>query len=164
MPLTITSPCYFCLCLVLLLERTLARNLRLFPLKRGNSAEPSGLIPIKHLVPDETSAYAMDLHPLKQKEGAKVETPCGLSADVLGDLYGSRRLDLTGDPSKQPEAPESSDCMKTDPAAKGPDKGSGLVRLYFNPYLIALFSLSLSHSLFPPYSHTVHVRRVRRDI
>ena len=116
-----------------LTHSSIASNLRLFPLKRGNSAEPPGLIPIKHLIPDESSPYVLDLHPFKHAEGAKETTPCGLTPDVLNDPYGSHRLELTGDPSKEMEAPSETDCIKTDPMTKGEDKGSGLVWLLGDP-------------------------------
>ena len=85
------------------------------------------------------SGYVMDLHPNKNKQGAKTAVPCGVTTGVLDDLYGSRRLDLTGDPTKEPPpietegGVEGQDCIKTDPAARGSDKGSGLVWLLGDP-------------------------------
>ena len=112
---------------------------RLYPLKRSNSAEPPGLIPINHLNPEPDEAFVFDLHPLKQKPGEKTGIPCGVTQGMLGDLYGSHRLDLTGDPTKEPmaaatvQSTDGQDCITADPAEHGADKGSGLVWLLGDP-------------------------------
>lgn len=112
-------------------------NLRLLPLNRGNGGEPPGTI--NNLIPNANDPYVMDLHPQKRQPGAKVGIPCGLTNGILYDLYGSKRLDLTGDPTKEPPPIESEqsvdgqDCIKADPSERGSDKGSGLVFLLGDP-------------------------------
>lgn len=117
---------------------TTATNLRrVLPLNRGNGGEPPGTI--NNLIPNADSPYVMDLHPQKRQAGQKVGTPCGLTSGVLYDLYGSKRLDLTGDPTKPAppveteQSEDGQDCIKQDPASKGGDKGSGLVWLLGDP-------------------------------
>ena len=114
----------------------------IYPLKRGNGGEPPGLIPTNHLIPTEESSYVMDLHPLKRGSGsAGGGTPCGLTSRVLGDLYGSRRLNLVSDAgsetapplSDSPAGVEGQDCIGEDQQLRDGDRGSGLVWLLGDP-------------------------------
>ena len=123
-----------------------ARRLRagdsLYPLNRGNGAEPPGLVPSHNLIPAAGSGYVMDLHPLKRASGSAPGTPCGLTSKVLGDLYGARKLDLVGGEGGGAAAPpslgdadgvEGQDCIGEDQQLREGDKGSGLVWLLGDP-------------------------------
>lgn len=125
-------------------ERSALRRGALYPLKRGNSAEPPGLVPTRQLVPTAESSYVMDLHPLARKSGSKPGTPCGLTSKVLGDLYGARKLDLVMDKGGSAAAPpplndggnsgvEGQDCIGEDQQLREGDKGSGLIWLLGDP-------------------------------
>ena len=123
-------------------RRGALRRGALYPLKRGNSAEPPGLIPVHKLVPTAESSYVMDLHPLRRGSGSKpTGTPCGLTSKVLGDLYGARKLNLVMDESGAAPPPplgggggvEGQDCIGQDQQLREGDKGSGLVWLLGDP-------------------------------
>ena len=114
---------------------------RLFPVRRGNSAEPPGLIPTTSVLP-EGDGYAMDLHPLRSKEGKGQPIPCGLSNDKLQDPYASRKLNLIiGDEDGGGGGGGDKDadgCYHDTPEgdvleASGDAKGSGLVWLLGDP-------------------------------
>ena len=138
------------LLLLLLLWCTIharARRLRhrLFPVRRGNSGEPPGLIPTANVLPSEGDGYAMDLHPLRSKEGQGHPTPCGLSNDKLQDPYASRKLNLImGDAGGDGGGgggggeQDTDGCYHDTPEgdvleASGDAKGSGLVWLLGDP-------------------------------
>lgn len=112
-----------------------------YPLVRGNGAEPPGLIPTNQ-IPREGSGYLMDLHPLKRGSGSGGDgTPCGLTSGVLGDLYGSRRLNLVSDAGSESAPPpidssggvQGQDCIGEDQQLREGDRGSGLVWLLGDP-------------------------------
>ena len=86
----------------------------------------------------------MDLHPHSLEKrfsvGASTGTPCGFTDRILGDLYGSKQMNLLMDEDKGGQPPagggvepvDGQDCLGEDARGERNDK-SGLIWLLGDP-------------------------------